>query len=148
MKIMGTKKKSTRDEAYVIDLCNVVLKLIALRQYRFDFLRGDSGRLLPVDAYYQSLGLVVEYHERQHSEPVKFFDRKPTVSGIPRGEQRKKYDKLRRKLIPANGLILIVINYTSFDCTARKRIIRDRTRDIGVIRRLLKNLLKPKKRRR
>src|SRR5271163_234983 len=33
-----------RDESYVIDLCDRVLRLKANRQHRFDFLRGDSGR--------------------------------------------------------------------------------------------------------
>ena len=55
-----TKKGKDRDEDYVIDLCDEVLKEKALRQHCFDFLRGDSrkggkpGRKLPVDAYYES----------------------------------------------------------------------------------------------
>jgi hypothetical protein len=64
-----------RDESYVIDLCDRVLSLKAKRQYRFDFLQGDSGRRLPVDAYYKISGdrkLVIEYREMQHSEPVAF----------------------------------------------------------------------------
>ena len=44
---------SKRDESYVIDLCDLVLGLRAKRQHRFDFLRGDSGRSHPVDAYYE-----------------------------------------------------------------------------------------------
>ena len=48
------------DEYYVIELCNEVLGLKASQQHRFDFLVGDSGTKLPVDAYYEDLNLVVE----------------------------------------------------------------------------------------
>ena len=43
------------------------------RQHRFDFLRGTSGRHLPVDAYYEidaQWKLVIEYREMQHSESL------------------------------------------------------------------------------
>jgi hypothetical protein len=33
---------------------------------------------LPVDGFYPTLNLGVEYHERQHPERVGFFDDKPT----------------------------------------------------------------------
>ncbi len=98
-----------RDEDYVIDLCDKVLRQTALRQHRFGFLRGDAGSgglaaSLPVDAYYPALKLVVEYHERQHSEAVALFDRRMTVSGVSRGEQRRRYDQLRREVLPKHGL--------------------------------------------
>ena len=64
-----------KDERYIIDLCDRVLGLTAERQRRFSFLIGDPDargrcRALPVDAYYPSLELAVEFRERQHSEPV------------------------------------------------------------------------------
>lgn len=82
------------DEAWIVDLCDSVLSKTALRQHRFPFLVGDAGKSgrntpLPVDAYYPELALVVEYHEPQHSKPVGFFDSRPTVSGVARGEQRR-----------------------------------------------------------
>jgi hypothetical protein len=93
-----------RDEIYILNLCDKLLKCKALRQHRFDFLRGDSGRKLPVDAYYEDLKLVIEYRERQHSEPVALFDKRMTLSGVSRGEQRAKYDKLRSEKIPKEGM--------------------------------------------
>lgn len=75
------------DEYYVIELCNEVLGLKASQQHRFDFLVGDSGTKLPVDAYYEDLNLVVEYLESQHTISTPFFDKKKTVSGVSRGEQ-------------------------------------------------------------
>jgi hypothetical protein len=105
--------KRDRDQDYVTNLCDEVLGERARREHRFDWLRGDSGedgraRALPVDAFYPEHGLVVEYRERQHAEPVPHFD-KPhvlTVSGVHRGEQRRIYDLRREREIPKHGLRL------------------------------------------
>ena len=93
-----------KDEAYVLALCDQVLGAVGLRQHRFDFLRGDPGEqgrcaMLPCDAYYPDHRLVIEYRERQHSEPVAIMDRRMTVSGCTRGEQRMRYDE-RRRTVP------------------------------------------------
>ena len=84
--------RSLSDETYVIDLCDEVLGTVALRQHRFDFLRGDAGpgkqgMRLPVDAYYPELQLVVEYCERQHTEAIPIMDRRMTVSGVDRARK-------------------------------------------------------------
>jgi hypothetical protein len=96
------RTRDASDEAYVIDLCNEILGERARRQHCFDWLLGDpgtsGGRLrLPVDAYYRDHGLIVEYQERQHDEPVAHFDKpdRMTASGVHRGEQRKLYDRRR-----------------------------------------------------
>lgn len=65
------------DESYAIDLCDRVLRLKAKRQHRFDFLRRDSGRKPPVDAYCE-IGadrklVVMEYRKMQHREAVAFL---------------------------------------------------------------------------
>ena len=127
-------ERITSDESYIIDLCDVVLGLKASRQHRFDFLRGDAGTMLPVDAYYVKLNLVIEYREKQHSEEVKFFDRKKTVSGVNRGEQRRIYDQRRREVLPAHGIRLVELNYSDFAHSASKRLSRDRGKDLDVIR--------------
>ena len=132
-------KDAGRDEIYVIDLCDEILGLKAKRQHRFPFLLGDSGKGLPVDAYYEEINLVVEYCERQHSEAVPFFDRRLTVSGVGRGEQRRIYDERRREILPQHGIRLVSIAYYDFEYDGRKRIIRDRQRDIQIVRSKLKN---------
>jgi hypothetical protein len=141
-KITQSKQKPVKskhsDEAYIIDLCDEVLKLKGLRQHRFDFLRGDSGTKLPVDAYYPTLNLVVEYYERQHSEAVPHFDKRMTVSGISRGEQRKLYDERRRIELPKNGIDLVIFDYTEFQHTSGKRLIRDKIYDTNIIATKLK----------
>lgn len=113
-------KHKIKDEIYVIDLCDEILGTKALRQHCFDFLRGDSingkrGRKLRVDAYYESKNLVIEYNEKQHTEDVAFFDRKKTISGITRKEQRKLYDERRKVVLPQHGISLVVISYNDFE---------------------------------
>ena len=80
------------------------------------------------------MNLVVEYCERQHSEAVPFFDRRLTISGVGRGEQRRIYDERRREILPQHGIRLVSVSYSDFEYDSRKRIIRDRQRDIQIIR--------------
>jgi hypothetical protein len=106
-----------RDQDYVIDLVDEALGEQGLREHRFDWLLGDPGRaglraFLPVDAYYPGRGLVVEYHEHQHDRPVPIMDRRPTLSGVPRGVQRRISDQRRREQVPAHGLRLVIIRAT------------------------------------
>lgn len=132
-------KRSDKDEHYVIDLCDEVLGKKASRQHRFSFLTGDAGTPLLVDSYYDSLKLVVEYREKQHTEEVKFFDKpnKMTVSGVHRGEQRKLYDERRRKVLPENGIKLLEISYSDFNYDNSKRIIRNRENDLKTVKNIL-----------
>lgn len=136
---MARRKDS--DEFYVIDLCDEILGAKASRQHTFDFLRGDGnpGRKLPVDAYYPELNLVVEYRERQHTESVAFFNKKTTISGVNRDEQRRIYDQRRRDVLPKHGIRLIEISYSDLKHDGRKRLVRDRQRDLAVITGLLQS---------
>lgn len=136
--------RAESDEHYVLDLCDEFLGVIGLRQARFDWLRGDvspsSGRSvrLPVDGYWSANELVVEFQEKQHTESVPIFDRRATVSGVPRGEQRRLYDRRKAELIPVHGLRLVVIHKSEFE-VRRDRIVRDRDRDTAVVRRRLES---------
>lgn len=145
--VISEKKKKTksknekeRDELYVIRLCNEVLGVEASRQHTFDYLRGDGnpGKPLPVDAYYEKYNLVIEYYENQHSESVPFFDKKNTVSGVTRGEQRRIYDERRKTVLPQHGIKVVIISYSDFG--ESKRIKRDYNHDIEVIRRKLNGI--------
>jgi hypothetical protein len=136
-----------RDEHYIIDLCDEVLGMKAERQRRFDFLRGDGnpGRRLPVDAYYPTLNLVIEYREKQHGEPVEFWDKRPTISGISRGRQRLKYDSRRRRVLPRHGIALVELPYADFEHGAGKRLRRNSDRDKKVLRDRLSKWIAMKK---
>ena len=132
-------KRAESDEHYVLDLCDEVIKATGHRQARFDWLCGDispsSGRSvrLPVDGYWPTHKLVVEFQEKQHTEAVPIFDRRATVSGVPRGEQRRLYDRRKVELIPAHGLRLVVISKSEVEVRSH-RIIRDHDNDFAVVR--------------
>ena len=142
--VIKTAKTGTKDEHYVLDMCDNILRQNSSRQHKFNFLLGDTNSngiavRLPVDAYYEKLKLVVEYRERQHTESINFFDKpnRMTVSGVHRGEQRKIYDERRRKLLPLNGLTLVEISFSDFNHDNQKRIIRNEKHDTEVIKKLL-----------
>jgi hypothetical protein len=143
-KTRATGKRKESDEHYIIDLCDELLGLKGSRQHRFSFLLGDAGTRLPVDVYYESLNLVIEFNEQQHTKPVKHFDKpdKITVSGVNRREQRKIYDKRKREVLPMHGIKVIDLNYSDFVCNGRGKIIRDKVKDKEVVRRFLKNSIK------
>ncbi|WP_201329202.1 hypothetical protein [Nostocoides australiense] len=123
----------------MLDLCDEVLGIAARRQATFDWLRGDPspsrprGTKLPVDGYWAELALAVEFQEEQHSQSSPFFDRRQTVSGVGRGEQRRIYDERKRRVIPEHGVRLVVVQKSAFEVKS-KRIVRDRARDIEVVR--------------
>jgi hypothetical protein len=144
------KSRNTRaasDEVYVIDLLDELVQEKSQRQHRFDWLLGDPGRNsrrveLPVDAYWPELQLVVEYRERQHTKETPFFDKLAvvTVSGVHRGEQRRRYDARRDELIPAHGLRLLVVNADQLVCDARGKLKRERQVDRNVLTALLRRI--------
>jgi len=146
----NSTSRTHSDETYVIDLCDIALGQKANRQKRFGFLKGDlhkdgkSRTKLPVDAYYESLNLVVEFMEKQHTEDVAFFDKPDviTVSGVSRDKQRKKYDERRKELIPKNGIDLVLISYTDFDYDSQKKIIRNKENDIKIVQLALKDYIR------
>ena len=135
--------RQSRDETYVIDLCDEILDESASRQHKFDLLRGDANTRLPVDAYYPSRKLVIEYRERQHTQPVAHFDkpRRMTVSGVHRGEQRRMYDERRREVLLKHGIRLVEIEYSSLEHRSNGRLIRIATADRAVIKAILRNAL-------
>jgi len=138
----NTTKRQNSDESYIIGLCDEVLKLTASKQHRFDFLRGDAGTPLPVDAFYPSLNLVIEFREKQHTEEVKFFNRRETVSGVNRGEQRKIYDQRRRDILPQHNITLIEFGYDEFEHNRSKQLFRNKENDIEIIRKKVKTFIK------
>lgn len=134
---MGTRADS--DEHYVLDLCDEVIGTRGERQATFPWLVGDvsprtgRARRLPVDGYWPTLKFVVEFQEKQHTEAVPLFDRRATVSGVPRGAQRRLYDQRKLEILPQHGIRVVVIHKSEFTTRADK-IVRDHGRDIVVVR--------------
>ncbi len=65
-----------------------------------------------------------------------------TVSGVTRGEQRRRYDERRREVLREQGIALLELDYVSFKHTPRKRlqrvpddeaVIRARLAALGII---------------
>jgi hypothetical protein len=84
--------------------------------HTFPFLRGDptpkrkEGTRLPVDAYFPTFNIVLEFRESQHyANRVEFWDKRITATGQPREQQRKLYDERRERILPAHGINLIII---------------------------------------
>jgi hypothetical protein len=138
-----TSRKGS-DEHYIIDMCDELLGIQGSRQHRFSFLLGDAGTKLPVDAYYETQNLVVEFNELQHTKAVKHFDKpdKMTVSGVHRGEQRKIYDKRKRDVLPQHGISVIDIPYSAFECDNKGKIMRDKLKNKDMVRKHLANYLR------
>jgi len=150
----GGTSRRVGDAAYVLDLCDEILGEAGLREHTFDWLLGDPNavgtrRRLPVDAYYPDAQLVIEYRERQHDQPVPFFDKphKLTISGVDRGEQRRLYDERRDIEVPAHGLTLAVIRPTDLNADSRGRLRRSRASDRAALEVLLRPEVSPGARR-
>ncbi|WP_372645249.1 hypothetical protein, partial [Ancylomarina sp.] len=140
------------DETYVIGLCDKVLSLKADRHKRFDFLMGDLHKdgktktMLPVDAYYEELQLVVEYKEIQNFRPVasreKDEEDEEETKTSTREELRRLYDERRVKVLPKNGISMVVISYSDFVYNDKNKIIRMEENDLEVVQKALKDFRK------
>lgn len=141
--VVKTTTRKDSDEHYVLDLCDKVLGLNGMRQHRFDFLLGDAGTKLPVDIYYPTLNLVIEYKEQQHTKPNKHFDKPDimTVSGVHRGEQRKIYDQRRLDVLPKHDIKVVEIFYSDFNHDSKDRILRN-AGDLEIVKKKVKTLNK------
>lgn len=93
---------------------------------------------LPVDGYWPTRNLVVEFYKRQHSEAVPFFDKpdRLTVLGVSRGEQRALYEERRRQLVPQQGIRLVVVTLDDFE-SKRGKTVRDHERGLKTVAKLL-----------
>jgi len=137
--------KAQRDEHYILDLCDQLLGPGA-RQKCFDWLLGDASltagkkRRLPLDGYWDSFCLAVEFQEKQHFEPVPFWDQKITASGMTRGEQRKVYDQRKVEKTAEHGVCLLHIRQDAFQM-AKGKIDRNPARDLEIVRGLLHDTL-------
>ncbi|MBG6056152.1 hypothetical protein IWX81_002584 [Salinibacterium sp. CAN_S4] len=129
-----------QNEKYAIGLCDEVLAVASAKHHRFSWLMGDESpvtgrrRALPVDAYWESLNLVMEFHEKQHTEAVALFDNRKTLSGMNRGSLRKLYDNRRIELIPQHRLQLVTIPMSDF-IVKRALTVPSRDTDVATVRR-------------
>ena len=140
------------DETYVIGLCDKVLSLKADRHKRFDFLMGDLHKdgktktMLPVDAYYEELQLVVEYKEIQNFRPLAVRNEEDEdeedTNTVTREELRRLYDERRVKVLPKHDISLVVISYSDFVYNDKNKIIRIEENDLEIVQKALADFRK------
>ncbi len=82
--------------------------------------------------------------QHQQTEEVLHIDKPEvkTVSGVSRGEQRKIYDQRRRDALLRKEIRLIEINYYAFEYDSQMNIIRDKEKDIEILKEILKDFIK------
>jgi len=142
-----TKKRTDSDETYVLDLIAEIIDENYKGQMKFDTLLGDPGkagqrRKLPVDAYFPEANLIVEYKEKQHSQPINIMDRRMTISGVHRGEQRKLYDLRKEKWAADNKMQFLSISYTDLAHKRSGRLKRSIEEDMIKIKNLIQKLIR------
>jgi len=148
-KQLAISKRANSDEHYILNLCDELLNDSASRQHRFPFLLGDfhkdkiSRTKLPVDGFYQTINLVIEYRVK-HLEEVANLDKTEvkTVSGVSRGEQTKIYNQRKRDVLERKNINLIEINYYAFEYDSEMNIVRNKEKDIEIVKDLIKDFLK------
>lgn len=127
--------------SYVIELLTELLGEPPEREKSYPWAVGDvsakTGRAkqLPFDAVWEGRQLIVEVDEDQHRRAVDFWD-KPTVitvSGVPRGQQRRIYDERKRAAARAHGYKVLEIPWERRPAPVR----RDRDADLSAVRSVL-----------
>ena len=146
-------KRQESDEYWVINLLENIFREHASRQHRFPFLLGDVGKngrrvSLPVDAYFAQANVAVEFAEKQHSQSIAHFDKpdKMTISGVHRGEQRKLYDIRKVQTLKEEGIPLLVVSHSEFQCKTDGRLVRDLHADNAVLVKRVAALAEERKR--
>lgn len=130
------------DYTYVVDLCDMALGQKANRKMRFEFLHGDlhkdgvSKTKLPVDAFYESLHLVIGFRKGPGIQ-----SEKNTESAIKRADQRRLYEKRRAEILPKHGLDFVTISYADFSCNSQNIIMRNQEADLEIVKTVLKKYL-------
>ena len=97
-----------------------------------------------VDAFFPDTNLIVEYREKQHTKPVEIMDRRMTVSGVHRGEQRRIYDVRKEKWAADNKIRFVVVTYADLAHKNSGRLKRDADYDLAVLRPLIEDFLRDK----
>ena len=133
------------DEKYVLDLVAEVLKEDYIWQKRFESLLGDPNikerkAKLPVDAFFPDSNIIVEYREIQHYQSVSIMDKRMTISGVCRGEQRKLYDLRKEQWAADNKITIIIISYADLVHKKNGKLIRAKADDLVRLNDIIKRV--------
>ncbi|MGB1312967.1 MAG: hypothetical protein ACPG54_04930 [Bizionia paragorgiae] len=137
------------DEFYILNLCDDLLKEKASRKHTFAFLLGDMHKKgktrtkLSLAAFYETSNLVIEFLEKGNKSGEQLDKLEVmTVSGVSRREQIEKYRKRRRDVLKKKNINLVEIDYALFECDKQKNLIRNKDKDMMVLKNVLKQYLK------
>ncbi|WAC01687.1 hypothetical protein N7U66_17440 [Lacinutrix neustonica] len=141
--------RENSDEFYILNLCDELLKEKASRKHTFSFLLGDMHKKgktrtpLPLAAFYKDANLVIEFLEKQ-TNTDQHLDKtdEATLSDSTRREQLIKYNKRRRDVLQKKDINLVEIDYSLFECDNKKRLVRDKAKDVALLKKMLKPYLK------
>lgn len=138
--------RSNSDEKYVLELVAEVLNENYEWQKRFDTLLGDPGKngrrsRLSVDAYFSNVNLIIEYREKQHSQSVRIMDKRMTVSGVDRGEQRRIYDLWKEKWAKDNDIMFLAIDFSELSHKKSGKLLKNIEEDRKAISKMMNEML-------
>lgn len=140
--------RENTDEFYIINLCDEILKQKASRKHTFSWLFGDLHKkgktrtLLPLAAFYEDLNLVIEFADNKNKTEAQQVKLEAlTASGVTRGVQIEKYNKRRKDMLAKKAINLSVIDYSLFETNNKNRLVRSKTEDVIVLKKILKKYL-------
>lgn len=142
-------ERASKDDDYLIALCDEILNKTSHKQFTFDELLGDyhkdktSRTKLPLDAYYEDMSLVIEVVNKKSIPPKKGYDKsqKLTVSGVTREEQRVIYQKRKKAFLEGKDIKVFEINFALFEVNENNRLVRNKDNDTALLKDLLGEIL-------
>ena len=143
------QERANSDEKYLVDMINSLLGKKGSEKQTFDYLLGDlhqdgeTRTELPVDLYFWELKLAIEFvnHPKTREQLIPEKQKKMTVSGVTRAEQRVKYFDRKKKVLTKKGMDFVEIPMAGFECDEHLKLLRNTENDERVLRGLLGHYL-------
>lgn len=102
-------KYGGKGQALVRGLIEERLNLKCKEEHRFSWLTSKKGYVMPVDMFFEDIGLVVEFNGEQHYMPVQFGGSKEDA--VLKFKRQRTRDRLKYSKILGKGLALLVVPY-------------------------------------
>jgi hypothetical protein len=142
-------ERANSDEKYLVDMINSLLGKKGSEKQTFDYLLGDlhqdgeTRTELPVDLYFWELKLAIEFvnHPKTREQLIPQKQKKMTVSGVTRAEQRVKYFDRKKKVLTKKGMDFVEIPLAGFECDEQLKLFRNPENDERVLRGILGHYL-------
>ncbi len=142
-------ERANSDEKYLVDIINSLLGKKGTEKQTFDYLLGDlhqdgeTRTELPVDLYFWELKLAIEFvnHPKTREQLIPQKQKKMTVSGVTRAEQRVKYFDRKKKVLTKKGIDFVEIPLAGFTCNEELKLVRNAEDDERVLRGILGHYL-------